>query len=48
MINDKLLAFNEIIVTLDDEKFVNSLIDDKVIEAVASVFDGKEDENTQV
>lgn len=36
------------IASVENEKFVNTLIDEKIIEAVSSVFDGKEDKNTQV
>lgn len=32
----------------EDEKFVNMLIDEEIIESISSVFDMKEDENTQV
>lgn len=37
-----------LIVTRDDEKFVNTLIEESIIEIVSSIFIEKSDPNTQV
>lgn len=38
----------KILVSGDDDTFVNTLIQDDVIKTVVSVFESKNDENTQV
>lgn len=38
----------KILVSGDDDKFINTLIEENIIEAVTSVFDEKEDKNTIV